>query len=393
MSLAAPSTRASHPAGTPDAHRRRGPLLTIDPAAVAANTNWLATRTPALLAVVKADGYGLGASRISRIALAHGAIGLGVTSIDEALALRADGLTAPILSWLNPVDADFGVALRAGVELALPSIAHLDAVCRAARSAGRRATVHLAVDCGMARDGAAPVEWPGLVARAALAERAGLVAVVGLMGQLSHGGRPAHPASRRGRRIFANAVDIAQGHGLAPMHRHLATTAAVLVDPAARHTLSRCGAGLVGIDPSGTTRLEQVATLTAPVVAVREAPAGTGVGYGHQWRARRSTRLATLPVGYADGIPRAVTGRAEVALHGRRCPVVGAVSMDQIVVDVGGLPVAPGVVATVFGGAGPTLDEWADWAETLPHEILTGIGQRVRRRESDGADLPVEVGR
>lgn len=139
-----------------------GAVLDIDLSAVGANTRRFAALTPALLAVVKADGYGLGATQIARTALSHGAIGLGVTSLAEALALRADGLTAPILSWLNPVDGDFAAGLAAGVHLAVGSIEHLDAVCRAARRTGRAASVHLAVDCGMARDGSPPLAWPAL---------------------------------------------------------------------------------------------------------------------------------------------------------------------------------------------------------------------------------------
>lgn len=357
-----------------------GAVLEVDLAAVGANTRRFAALTPALLAVVKADGYGLGASQIARTALSHGAIGLGVTSVTEALALRADGITAPILSWLNPVDADFGAALAADVHLAVGSVEHLDAVCRAARRTRRRAAVHLAVDCGMARDGSAPLAWPALCARTSLAQQAGLVEVVGIMGQLSHAGRPRHGASQRGRAIFEWAVTTASGHGLTPAHRHLATTAASLTDPRSRHSMSRVGAGLVGIDPSGTTLLDQVSTLVAPVTAVRDVTAGTGVGYGHLWRAKRATRLVTVPVGYADGIPRRSGGRAEVSVAGRRCPIVGGVNMDQSVVDVGAIEVGLGDPVVVLGGEGPALVEWAEWAETLPHEILTGLGARVARR-------------
>ena len=123
-----------------------GAVLDIDLSAVGANTRRFAALTPALLAVVKADGYGLGATQIARTALSHGAIGLGVTSLAEALALRADGLTAPILSWLNPVDGDFAAGLAAGVHLAVGSIEHLDAVCRAARRTGRAASVQMEVE-------------------------------------------------------------------------------------------------------------------------------------------------------------------------------------------------------------------------------------------------------
>ena len=123
-------------------------------------------------------------------------------------------------------------------------------------------------------------------------------------------------------------------------------------------------------------------TLRAPVIAVREAAAGTAVGYGHSWRAPRTTRLALLGVGYADGIPRVAAGRAEVLLNGARCRVAGRVSMDQVVVDLGPVAARPGDQATVFGpgdGGEPTPADWARWAGTIPHEIVTGIGPRVTR--------------
>ena len=148
------------------------------------------------------------------------------------------------------------------------------------------------------------------------------------------------------------------------------------------HTLCRVGAGLVGIDPSGTTHLRPAMTLTAPVVSVRDVAPGTAVGYGHTWTSGRATRLALLPLGYADGLPRAASGRAQVWLHGRRHPVVGLISMDQAVVDVGAAPVGVGEIATVFGSGRqgePTAAEWAAWSGTIEHEIVTGIGSRVRR--------------
>jgi alanine racemase len=214
------------------------------------------------------------------------------------------------------------------------------------------------------------------------AERAGTVRVVGLMGHLACADRPGHPANAVARDRFLWGLAVARRHGLRPPLRHLAATAATLTDPLSHHTLCRVGAGLVGIDPSGTTRLRPAMTLTAPVVSVRDVAPGTPVGYGHTWTAPRSTRLALLPVGYADGLPRAASGRASVWLHGRRCPVVGLVSMDQAVVDAGSLPVAGGEVATVFGPGTqgePTAAEWAAWAGTIEHEIVTRIGSRVRR--------------
>ncbi|NPC97181.1 alanine racemase [Nocardioides sp. zg-DK7169] len=373
------------------ATRSAAPRLLVDPEAVAANTRVLAARvTPgapgapggtALMAVVKADGFGLGAATVARAALAHGATSLGVTTVAEGLALRAEGIDVPVLSWLNGVDADFAGALAAGLDLAVPSTEHLGAITRAA-SPGRPARVHLHLDTGLARDGAEPSGWATLCRAARTAERAGLVQVVGVMGHLALADEPGHPANAVGRTRFAWGVQVARACGLRPALRHLAATAATLTDPQSHHTLVRVGAGLVGIDPSGTTALRPAVTLSAPVVQVRRVRAGTPVGYGHTWTAARATTLALLPVGYADGLPRAASGRASVLLRGQRRPVVGRVSMDQVVLDLGDDAVALGDTATVLGpgDAGePTPAEWATWSGTLPHEVLTGFGPRPDR--------------
>ncbi|WP_232680815.1 alanine racemase [Nocardioides sp. R-C-SC26] len=355
-------------------------VLEIDLDAVAANTRLLAARaTGELMAVVKADGFGHGAADVARTALAHGATRLGVTGIGEALALRAEGVGAPILSWLNTLDADVSGAVRHRVELAVPSLEHLGTICRAPRPVP--AAIHLHLDVGMARDGAAPAQWAALCRAAARAQRRGDVRVVGLMGHLGCAD-PDDLCTRQGRTRFAWALEIARGAGLRPRHRHLAATAATLTDPLAHHTMSRVGAGLVGIDPSGTTALHAAATLRTSLVSVREVPAGTVVGYGHDHRTTRATRLGLVPLGYADGLPRAASDRASVVVAGHRCPVVGLISMDQLVVDLGRREVSPGAPVTVFGTGErgePTLTEWAAWSGTLPHEIVTGVGLRTAR--------------
>jgi alanine racemase len=367
----------------PVGQRARGAALQVELTAIAANTRLFAERSDgSLMAVVKADGFGHGAARVSRTALRNGASWLGVTSLDEAVALRADGIGAPILSWLNPAGRDFGPAILHDIDVAVPGPEHLAAVAAAADRLRRPARVHLQLDVGMARDGAAPTDWARLCVAARRWERAGAVRIVGVMGHLARADEPGHPANRAGRERFAWGLAVARRHALRPPLRHLAATAATLTDPLSRHTLCRVGAGLVGIDPTRTTPLRPAMTLTAPVVTVRDVAPGTPVGYGHTWAPAGATRLALLPLGYADGLPRAASGRGEVLLRGRRCPVVGLVSMDQVVVDVGTLPVAVGDVATVFGPGDdgePTVAEWAAWSGTIEHEIVTGIGARVLR--------------
>jgi alanine racemase len=362
----------------------RGPQLTVDLGAVADNTRRLAgSATGELMAVVKADGFGHGAVEVARTALAHGATRLGVTSIDEALALRAVHFQAPVLSWLNPVAAAFATAVRSRIEIAAPSAEHLAAIACGGRDAGRRADVHLHVDAGMARDGCDPRAWPNLCALAARLERDAVVRVVGVMGHLGWADVPSDPANAIGRARFDEAVRIARAHGLSPSTLHLAATAATVTDPRTHHDLCRVGAGLFGIDPSRTVALRPALTLTAPIVSIREVAAGTSVGYGHSYVTRSATRLALLPIGYADGLPRIASGRSSVLVNGRRRPIAGLISMDQTVVDIGADRAALGDVATVWGPGSdgePTVADWARWASTIEHEIVTGIGSRVARR-------------
>lgn len=356
------------------------PTLLIDPSAVTANVRTIgAATTGEVMAVVKAEGFGHGTVAVAHASLAGGATRFGVTNLEEAFALRDAGFAERILSWLNPLDADFATAAERDIEIAVPGLAHLDVV-RAAP--GLR--VHLQLDTGMARDGASPEEWVAMCREARSAEEAGVLSVVGVMGHLACADRPGDPANEAGRDRFAWGLRTAQELGLTPTDHHLAATAATLSDPLTHHTMSRIGAGLVGINEARNVALRPALTLTAPLVQVRRIAAGTSVGYGHSWTAPRDTRLGLLGLGYADGLPRLASNRAEVMVRGRRYPVVGRISMDMTIVDLGPEDgaVRQGDLATVFGpgDAGePTAAEWAGWAETLEHEIVTGLGPRLHR--------------
>jgi alanine racemase len=358
--------------------------LRIHGDAIAENTRRLAAATDAtVMAVVKADGFGHGHAALR--ALDEGATRLGVASIDEALPLRWAGVSAPILSWLNPVDADADSAIRNDIELAVPSIAHLGAFATAAARVGRRALVHLHVDTGMARDGAEASEWRPLCELARAYELRGLIRVVGVMSHLARADEPGDPLTVRQRLVFDAAVRTARRRGLTPRFAHLAATAATLTDRSTHFDLVRVGAGLYGIDPSHTTELRGAMTLTARVTKVRDVPAATAVGYGWRYLTDRPTRLALLPLGYADGIPRTLSPDARAFVRGRRVPIAGTVSMDQLVIDVGDAGVEPGDEVVLFGqgDAGePTIRDWAGWAGTIEHDIVTRIGPRVHVEEA-----------
>ncbi len=356
-----------------------GPRLHVDASAIAANVRRAAsTSGAAVMAVVKAGGFGAGAETAARAGLAAGATWIGTATLDEAVALRRAGIAAPLLCWLLPVDAAWEAALRLRIDVAIASVAHLRATAEAAGRCGARARVHLHVDTGMARDGAAARDRAALIGAAAEAERLGLVEVVGVMGHLPRADEPGDPSNAAGVAVFRAAVAEAEAAGLRPAVRHLAATEAALRLPDAAFDLVRIGAGLVGIGPG----LRPALTLTAPVVLTRTVPAGTPVGYGHTVRTQRDTVLALLPLGYADGLPRRIDAEAGVQLGGRRCRVLGRVSMDQTVVDAGPEGVDLGTTAVVFGTGGggePTAADWARWAGTIEHDVVTGIGARVAR--------------
>ena len=324
-------------------------------------------------------GTGTGPARSRRPRSPPGAEWLGTTDIAEASELRAAGVTVPILTWLNPSGVDAEAAAVDQIDGAIGSVDELEALLKHASSSVR---VHLNLDTGMAREGCPMSEWDALIARARQAQRRGTIHVVGLMGHLPLADQ-AQPEANEAAVVQmrqARRAIMAAGFG-APL-THLAATSGTLCDPATRFGMVRLGAGLVGVDPSGTTELHGASRLTAPIVHTTAVEAGTPVGYAGTYVTDRATHLSVLPVGYADGIPRELLPQAGVEICGRRFPVVGRVSMDQIVIDTGAESFPVGTSATVFGpdgGATPTIQDWARWAGTIPHTIVTGIGPRVKR--------------
>ncbi|WP_127503944.1 alanine racemase [Actinoplanes solisilvae] len=354
----------------------------VDLDAIAHNTRLLAEAVgnAQLMAVVKANGFGHGATAIARTALAGGASWLGVTSLSEALELRAQGITAPLLMWLYAPDEDLARATEHDIDVSVSSVAALEKL-----AAGRPANVHLKADTGLSRAGATADEWPHLITAAARLQDRGRVRVRGIWSHLAHAENPADPALRRQLDAFADARAQAAAGGVVAPLTHLANSAAALQLPATHFDLVRAGIALYGIEPVTGREfgLRPAMTLRATVILTKRVPAGSGVSYGPDHVTDRETTLALVPVGFADGVPRAAAGRAEVNVRGINCPVIGRIAMDQIVVDVGSLPVRAGDAVTVFGpgAAGePTVADWARWAGTNPHEILTGVGPRVPRR-------------
>ncbi|WP_454149977.1 alanine racemase [Microbacterium lacticum] len=358
----------------------------IDTAAITENVRHLRRLTDSeVIAVVKADGYGHGAVRSAIAALAGGATRLGVADVSEAIALRRAGIDAPILAWLHAPGASFVEAAGLGIELGISSVDQLVAAASAA-TADRAVGVHLKVETGLGRNGIAPVDAPVVFAEAARLERIGKLRVVGIFSHLSN---TSADDDRAALSRFQEALALAARLGLTPPLTHIAASHAAIDLPEARLGCVRIGIAMYGLSPfadrsSADLGLRPAMTLRAAVAAVRRVPAGQGVSYGYTHRTDADTTLALVPLGYADGVPRAASGSGAVRIGGETFPVAGRIAMDQFVVDVGDHPIAVGDEALLFGDptlGAPPVEAWADAANTINYEIVTRIGPRAVRRE------------
>jgi alanine racemase len=376
----APTRAASSPPTRPE--------IVVDLDAIAANTAVLRERVGRpLMAVVKADGYGHGLVPSARAVLAGGADYLGVAVLAEALALRAAGITAPLLAWLHGPGTDFAPALTADVEVSVNAEWGLTEVVAAARATGSPARLHLFADTGLCREGATPADWPGLVAAAARAQADGDVRVVGLWSHMAYADAPTHPTIGAQVQVFEEAVAIARAAGLTDARLHLANSAATIALPDTWYDFVRPGVALYGLDPLGgdptAYGLRPAMTVQAPIALTKRVPAGSGVSYGHAYVTQRETTLALVPVGYADGVPRAAGNTAPVLAAGQQRTIAGRVCMDQFVLDVGDAAVRPGDPAVLWGpgdGGEPVAQQWADAVGTIHYELVTRVGGRFARR-------------
>lgn len=368
----------------------------IDLGAIAHNVRLLRERagSAAVMAVVKADGYGHGAEQVARAALAAGAAELGVTNVTEALALRQAGIAAPVLSWLNLPGTDFAPALAADVQVAVSSVRQFDDVLDAVRRSGSPATVTVKVDTGLSRNGVSPAEYPALLDALARAAADGAVRARGIMSHLACGDDPQHPMNDTQAARLTAAREQARSAGVRFEVAHLANSPATLTRPDLHFDVVRPGIAVYGQTPIpalGDFGLKPVMTLKCPVGAVRSIKAGDGVSYGHTWIADRDTTVGLIPLGYADGVFRGLSGRIDVSINGARYRNVGRICMDQFVVDLG--PEAHGVrvgdEAVLFGSGSsgePTVQDWAELLGTINYEVVTSPRGRIARtyRESTG---------
>jgi alanine racemase len=347
--------------------------------------------------VLKADGYGHGAPAVARTLERAGAEGFCVALLEEAIELRDAGVRAPILVMGGYYGGAYDEVLARGVVPVVYEPSQLEGLARAARAAGREVEAHLKIDTGMARLGVRMNELERFAAEAAKHPE---IRISALMTHLACADAPTPHATREQVRLFEEATSRLAKVGIAPTLRHAANSAAVLGGDALFDAV-RPGVAIFGVSPLtrelSKTRSEDGALhelraamrVRSEVVDLRTIERGEAVGYGALFRASRQTRIATLPMGYADGLSRHLSNRGEVLVRGKRCPIVGAVSMDMSMIDVTDVPgvalrdevVVLGAQAQegVLRGEAITAEEMAAHAGTIAWEVLTSISRRVPR--------------
>ena len=395
----------------------------IDEAALCDNAAVLADRlSPARLkCVVKANAYGHGIDLVAPALFSDGWREFCVATIPEALHLRSLlGPEAQILAWLYGPTTDLDEAVRADIQLGISTVDSLDRLAEAARRTGITARAHLKIDTGLGRNGLAPealvraFDWLRRHAEerrtadtdhgdlATAPDAAADIRIVGIMSHFAVADEPERPETAAQSAVFSSAhgqlravLDAADGRlgESDDLDVHIANSPGALTLGPCPGTSARVGLALYGLSPledgdPAVLGLRPVMRLVSTVINLKDIPAGHGASYGLTFTAATDTRFALVPGGYGDGLPRAASNRAEVAIRGRRYPVVGRIAMDQMIIDIGAgnNEVAIGDEAVIFGPGGPSAAEWGAWANTINYEIVTQLSARVDRvaREGDG---------
>jgi alanine racemase len=362
----------------------------INLSAITQNFKLIKSRTTAdVLAVVKADAYGHGLIPVSKALEEAGADWFGTALLEEAINLRKAGILKPIISWLTPLGEDFKSAIDLDIDLGIPSIDLLDEVIKAASLTGKTARIHLEIDTGMSRGGVLS-EWDQLIKSVLVGVNLKLLKVIGIWSHFARADEPAELMNQEQLSLFEEKVNQAKTAGIDAQFIHIANSAALFTNKSAHKNIIRSGIALFGLSPdiktigdSSSLGLKPAMKLKAKLNLVKEVKAGSSVGYGGTALIKSDTKLGVVALGYADGIPRSTNNLAGVFVDKKRAPIIGRVSMDQFVVDLGITSTAKtGDEVIVFGDGSSgeyTVDEWAKAANTINYEIITRIGPRVPR--------------
>ena len=362
----------------------------INLSAITQNFKSIKSRTNAdVLAVVKADAYGHGLIPVSKALEEAGADWFGTALLEEAINLRKSGILKPIISWLTPLGEDFKSAIDLDIDLGIPSIDLLDEVIKAASLTGKTARIHLEIDTGMSRGGVLS-EWDQLIKSVLVGVNLKQLKVIGIWSHFARADEPDELMNQEQLSLFEEKVNQAKAAGIDAQFIHIANSAALFTNKSTHKNIIRSGIALFGLSPdiktigdSSSLGLKPAMKLKAKLNLVKEVKAGSSVGYGGTAVLKSDTKLGVVALGYADGIPRSTNNLAGVFVNKKRAPIIGRVSMDQFVVDLGITSTAKtGDEVIVFGDGSNgeyTVDEWAKAANTINYEIITRIGPRVPR--------------
>lgn len=338
-----------------------------------------------IMAIVKANAYGHGSVPVSRRALAEGAAMLGVAMVDEAITLRENGIQAPILVMVQPPDDALPAVVEYNLRPMLSDVRAAERLGELARRANKVIPIHCKIDSGMGRQG---FELEEAVRNMLFLTRVSNIDIEGVATHFPVADLPDNPFTLNQVKQFKQVLRQLDKEGIPYEMAHAANSPAILNYPASAFSMVRPGLMTYGVWPTDTppasSPLKRVLRWETQIILVKELESGASVGYGRTYTTKGKARVAILPVGYADGYKHSLSNRADVLINGKRCPVRGSVCMDQIVVDVTALNrVEPGDVATLIGADGRemiTAEELARHAQSIPYDILAGIGTRVQRK-------------
>ncbi len=358
--------------------------------AIESNLKFIKGKTNAqLLAVVKADAYGHGLIPISKSAIEAGANWLGTALLEEAITLRENGIKVPIIAWLTPCGEDFKSAINLNIDLSISSLEVLNEIIDSGAQLGKKPRLHIEIDTGMSRGGVGD-DWDSFVGEVSKLVKDDKISLVGVWSHFARADEPLEKMNSQQLSIFTDRVTKLINSGIKPEFLHIANSAAALTFKDAHKNIIRWGIGLYGLSPdvnymgdSISIGLKPAMKLKAKLNLVKKVKSGSTVGYGATAVVKQDTKLGVVTLGYADGIPRNANNLAGVFVCGKRAPLIGRVSMDQFVVDLGIESLAKtGDEVIVFGAGNDgeyTIDEWAKACGTINYEIVTRIGPRVPR--------------
>ncbi len=364
----------------------RPTVLSVDLDAIISNIGLLKNHTEgrAQLAVVKANAYGMGAVPVARALARGGADWLGVALAEEGVQLRRAGVSLPILMLGPAAPSQAPLLIGEDITPAVYSTDFLAAIEAEAERRGKTVDAHLKVDSGMGRVGFRPEELPALLTAAA---RSPHVRITGLFSNLASADNPASSQTESQLSLFLEMAESLRRNGLDLEWVHLANSSGLLAHPDTHLTLCRPGLSLYGLRPSVALPdigLRAALTFRTVLAQVKQMPADAPVGYSATYVTPHAQPIGILPIGYADGLPRLLSNRGSVLIEGKRCPIVGRVSMDLTAVNLepAGASAAEGACVTLWGrdgdeSLGPW--DWARWSQTIPYEVMTGVGCRVAR--------------